>query len=346
MKKTIIQFSGIFIFLLLFSCTKTEDEVSVNQEVTGISLSSSQTNLAVGNSVTFNVTSNFGSDLTDESVILVNDEPISGNTYTFTQVGNYSIKASYSTFQSSVISITVSEESIATNQFVSRVLVEEYSGTWCGNCPRILYGTELLKEQTNKAVSVQIHLFGGDPFISPSGNSLASAQGVNGVPTGKINRTLNWSGPQYQNVAQVIDQIQPSAQVGLAINATLVSNALSVSVKMGFAETLNTKLVVYLVEDNLFHTQANYSSNLYGGLSSIPNFKYDGVLRSVVSSISGDAIVAGTEVQKMYSLNLPSNINNTNNIKIVAFLTDSNNGTVLNVREVKIGQSQELEFID
>lgn len=244
MKKTIIQFSGIFIFLLLFSCTKTEDEVSVNQEVTGIILSSSQTNLAVGNSVTFNVTSNFGSDLTDESVILVNDEPISGNTYTFTQVGNYSIKASYSTFQSSVISITVSEESTNTNQFVSRVLVEEYSGTWCGNCPRILYGTELLKEQTDKAVSVQIHLFGGDPFISSSGNSLASAQGVNGVPTGKINRTLNWSGPQYQNVSQVINEIKPSSQVGLAINTSLVSNALTVSVKMGVLKRIHLGMLM------------------------------------------------------------------------------------------------------
>lgn len=346
MKKTIIQFSGVLIFMLLFSCTKTEDEVNQQQEITSIVLSSSQTNLAVGNSVTFTVNSNFGSNITDESVIFINDEPILGNSYTFTQTGNYSIRASYLNFQSNTISITVNEESTALSQFVNRVLVEEYSGTWCGNCPRILYGTELLKEQTDKAVSVQIHLSGGDPFISPSGNSLASSQGVSGVPTGKINRTINWSGPQYQNVSQVINEIKPSSQVGLAINASLVSNALTVEVKMGFAETLNTKLVVYLVEDNLFHTQANYSSNLYGGLSSIPNFKYDGVLRSVVSNISGDVIVAGEEVQKIYSLNLPSNINNTNNIKIVAFLTNASNGNVLNVRESEIGQSQELEKLD
>lgn len=346
MKKTIIQFSGVLIFMLLFSCTKTEDEVNQQQEITGIVLSSSQTNLAVGNSVTFTVNSNFGSNITDESVIFIDDQPILGNSYTFTQTGNYSIRASYLNFQSNTISITVNEESTALSQFVNRVLVEEYSGTWCGNCPRILYGTELLKEQTDKAVSVQIHLSGGDPFISPSGNSLASSQGVSGVPTGKINRTINWSGPQYQNVSQVINEIKPSSQVGLAINASLVSNALTVEVKMGFAETLNTKLVVYLVEDNLFHTQANYSSNLYGGLSSIPNFKYDGVLRSVVSNISGDVIVAGEEVQKIYSLNLPSNINNTNNIKIVAFLTNASNGNVLNVRESEIGQSQELEKLD
>ncbi|WP_396155611.1 Omp28-related outer membrane protein [Flavobacterium macrobrachii] len=346
MKKTIIQFSGVLIFMLLFSCTKTEDEVNQQQEITSIVLSSSQTNLAVGNSVTFTVNSNFGSNITDESEIFIDDQPILGNSYTFTQTGNYSIRASYLNFQSNTISITVNEESTALSQFVNRVLVEEYSGTWCGNCPRILYGTELLKEQTDKAVSVQIHLLGSDPFISPSGNSLASSQGVSGVPTGKINRTINWSGPQYQNVSQVINEIKPSSQVGLAINASLVSNALTVEVKMGFAETLNTKLVVYLVEDNLFHTQANYSSNLYGGLSSIPNFKYDGVLRSVVSNISGDVIVAGEEVQKIYSLNLPSNINNTNNIKIVAFLTNASNGNVLNVRESEIGQSQELEKLD
>lgn len=347
MKEKLNLILVVSLLFVIVGCTKTEDEVD-EQVVSNIVLSTNKVNINVGETLAFNVTSNFGSNLSSESNLLVNNQPVSGNSFTFSQVGSYTVYAIYNSFISNVITITVSEEPQNSElKFVNRVLVEEYSGTWCGNCPRILYGTELLKQQTDKAITVQIHLFGNDPFITSQGNSLASSQGVGSVPTGKINRTLNWSGPQYQNISQVVSEIKPNSNVGLAINATLSSNQLSVAVKMGFAENINTKLVVYLVEDNLFHTQANYSSNLYGGLSSIPNFKYDGVLRSVVSAIAGDEItVSGNEVDKNYTLSLPSSINNTANVKVVAFLINTTSGNVLNVREAKIGQPQELEMLD
>ena len=347
MKEKLNLILVVSLLFVIVGCTKTEDEVD-EQVVSNIVLSINKVNINVGETLAFNVTSNFGSNLSSESNLLVNNQPVSGNSFTFSQVGSYTVYAIYNSFISNVITITVSEEPQNSElKFVNRVLVEEYSGTWCGNCPRILYGTELLKQQTDKAITVQIHLFGNDPFITSQGNSLASLQNVGSVPTGKINRTLNWSGPQYQNISQVVSEIKPNSNVGLAINATLSSNQLSVAVKMGFAENMNTKLVVYLVEDNLFHTQANYSSNLYGGLSSIPNFKYDGVLRSVVSAIAGDEItVSGNEVDKNYTLSLPSSINNTANVKVVAFLINTTSGNVLNVREAKIGQPQELEMLD
>lgn len=347
MKEKLNLILVVSLLFVIVGCTKTEDEVD-EQVVSNIVLSINKVNINVGETLAFNVTSNFGSNLSSESNLLVNNQPVSGNSFTFSQVGSYTVYAIYNSFISNVITITVSEEPQNSElKFVNRVLVEEYSGTWCGNCPRILYGTELLKQQTDKAITVQIHLFGNDPFITSQGNSLASLQNVGSVPTGKINRTLNWSGPQYQNISQVVSEIKPNSNVGLAINATLSSNQLSVAVKMGFAENINTKLVVYLVEDNLFHTQANYSSNLYGGLSSIPNFKYDGVLRSVVSAIAGDEItVSGNEVDKNYTLSLPSSINNTANVKVVAFLINTTSGNVLNVREAKIGQPQELEMLD
>lgn len=347
MKEKLNLILVVSLLFVIVGCTKTEDEVD-EQVVSNIVLSTNKVNINVGETLAFNVTSNFGSNLSSESNLLVNNQPVSGNSFTFSQVGSYTVYAIYNSFISNVITITVSEEPQNSElKFVNRVLVEEYSGTWCGNCPRILYGTELLKQQTDKAITVQIHLFGNDPFITSQGNSLASLQNVGSVPTGKINRTLNWSGPQYQNISQVVSEIKPNSNVGLAINATLSSNQLSVAVKMGFAENMNTKLVVYLVEDNLFHTQANYSSNLYGGLSSIPNFKYDGVLRSVVSAIAGDEItVSGNEVDKNYTLSLPSSINNTANVKVVAFLINTTSGNVLNVREAKIGQPQELEMLD
>lgn len=231
------------------------------------------------------------------------------------------------------------------NQFVNRVLVEEYSGTWCGNCPNILYGTQLLKQQTNKEVSVQIHR-GSDPFVTAQGNTIATQQNVYGVPTGKINRTIDWTGPQYQNVNQVLNEIKPSSTVGLAINSTLNSSGiLNLNIMIGTTNTaIQTKLVVYIVEDNLFFTQANYYANLYGGLNPIPNFEYDGVFRSAVSSTLGDTILfSGNQAQKNYAISVPTNVANISNANIVAFLIDVTTNSVLNVRKATIGESQQLE---
>jgi hypothetical protein len=288
---------------------------------------------------------NTGTEVTNQSVFFVNDVAISGNSYTFTSEGIFTITAVFQNITSNAIQVTVQNQTVDPVSFVHRVLVEEYSGTWCGNCPRILYGTQLLKQQTDNEVSVQIHLFGDDPFITPHGNTLAVAQNVNGVPTGRINRTITWFGPQYQNVAQVLNEIKPNSAVGLAINSSATSGNLNINITLGFANaSLQTRLVVYVVEDNLYHTQANYSSNLYGGLSFIPNFEYDGVLRSVITT--GDVITTiEGETQKNYALPLPANVSNIANAKIVAFLVDTNTNTVLNVREANIGQTQTLESL-
>lgn len=344
----ILKFIIIAFVLLIIGCAKTESTFEEETpKVTSINISASQNNVLVNEKVNFSVFSNLGTNVSAVSIFYVNDIEISGNEYSFQESGTYIIKAIYQNLTSNTIQVKVENPIITLDSFVNRVLVEEYSGTWCGNCPRILYGTELLKQQTDKEVSVQIHLFNNDPFISSAGNALATSLGVSNVPTGKINRTINWDGPQYQNVAQVISEIKSSSSVGLAIQSTVTSGNINLNVVLGFANNaIQTKLMVYVVEDNLFQTQANYSSNLYGGLSSIPNFEYDGVLRSVVSNSAGDAIVvSGKQAEKQYSFAMPSNVSNVGNAKIVAFLIDSNTNTVLNVRQASLGQNQELEML-
>ncbi len=330
---------------LVFLLTGCSETVVIDQNASNVTLSASQTNTTVGETVTFSAFTNLSTNVTLQSVFYVNDVAIQSNSHTFSAAGNYTVKAIHQNLASNEIEITVVNPEITMNQFVNRVLVEEYSGTWCGNCPRILYGTELLKQQTDKEVSVQIHLFGNDPFITAQGNTLASEQNINGVPMGRINRTINWSAPQYLNVSQVINEIKSSSAVGLAINSSLTSGTISITVDLGYGNTaLQTKLIVYVVEDNLFHSQANYSSNLYGGLDLIPNFEYDGVLRSIVTPISGESIVVSdTVVTKNYSIALPSNVSNSTNAKLVAFLIDTTTNSVLNVRKAALGETQTLE---
>jgi hypothetical protein len=346
--KKIATLTVLLTSLLFFqSCTKTESDFTTPppDEPETITIVANASSITTGGTVNFTVNSSVNNNVTAQSKVYVNGTLITGNSYTFLQEGNFAVYASYGSINSAVITIQVTTPAVVTRGFASNVLVEEYSGTWCGNCPRLLYGVELLQQQTTRAVVVGIHLFNGDPFISSDGNNLASSQGVSGVPTGNINRTVSWAGPQYLNVNQVTDQIDSIATMGLAISSAVTGNSIDISIKAGYTQAAGstTKLTVYIVEDDLFFTQANYSSNIYGGQSSISNFMYDGVLRDVVSSVQGDDIAAsGTSNEKTYSVNVPSNIADITKASIVAFVTDAA-GNVLNVQQAKLGETKDFE---
>ena len=354
MKKIIACLSFVAIAFMLHSCTKTESDFSTPVVVTPpgptpelISLTADMFDVIEGASISFTVISSINNTVvTGQSRLFVNGNLITGNTYVFSQAGNFTVSASKGNLNSNVISIKVSANAPPTvTNFVDRVLVEEYSGTWCGNCPAILYGVDLVHQQTDKAIVVSTHLFNGDPFITSQGNSLAASLGISGVPSGRINRTTSWNGPQYQNANQVINEIQPKESLGLGIRSVVNGGNVdaTITISYGQAITGEAKLSVYLVEDKLFYTQRNYSSTLYSGQPNIPNFEYNGVLRSVVSNLSGDVIDNnGVAVKKIYSITLPGNIANIANVKLVAFVTN-NTGKVINVQEAKVGTVKELE---
>lgn len=343
MKRSAVLLSLISALFILQSCTKTESDFSV-VTAQAITIRASSLTVTPGAVVDFTVFSSVNNEnITTSSVIYVNGTALAGRSYNFAQIGTYAVYATKGSITSNVVTINVS--TTLTGYYIHNALVEEYSGTWCGNCPRLLYGVDLLHQQTQKAFVVGIHLFGNDPFITSQGNNLAAMRGVGSVPTGSINRTVSWTGPQYQNVPQVINEIKPSSNTGLAISSAVASNNLSISVQIAYKDAVagSTKLTVYLVEDKLKHTQQNYSSNIFGGLSSIPNFNYDGVLRAVISPLDGDAIPnSGNANKKTYSITLPTNISNIANAMLVAFVTDES-GTVLNVQQAKVGDVKDFE---
>jgi hypothetical protein len=343
--KYLLSTIGLIGFLISSqSCTKTESDFNTNNTET-ITISTSSNNVNTGTAVSFTVLSSINSNnVTNSSKIFVNGAEISGSSFTFNTIGTFAVFATKGSITSNVVTINVTAAAPIAS-FKHNVLVEEYSGNWCGNCPRILHAVNLLKQQTPRAIVVSTHLFGGDPLISSDGNALASQENITSVPSGRINKTTTWNGPHDQNVNQVINTIAASSNLGLAIKSSVMGSNLNVTINVGYAQALSgsAKLVVYILEDRLFGTQANYSANLFGGLSSIPNFQYNGVLRKAVSSLQGDVIPnSGADNAKDYTVNLPSNIANIANAKIVAFVLNSS-GTVVNVQEAKIGEIKAYE---
>ena len=336
----------LYVFLLLaIGCSGDDnggEEAPPPKQVTSLSIYISAAETTVGQSLLFSVIDNTGETRTKEAKFYVNDVEISGSSYLFNEVGTFQVHATFQGITSPKKEVVVNPVPI---QFKKRVLVEDYTGTWCGWCPRISYAIEKLEEATDDAVIVAAHQ--GDPMQFNKISSLMSAFSVNGFPTGIVNREATWTYPQPDNVGQVTAKLAQKAYIGLAINSSLDGNNLSINAKVKMGYNYNTlKLAVYIVEDNLVYDQENYTS-YYGGVSVLKDFKHHNVLRESLTNILGDQLpnenVGHDKLfERNFTYSIPPAYNNSN-IKIVAFVTPGSSKAVLNVRGAKIGDEQSIE---
>jgi hypothetical protein len=232
--------------------------------------------------------------------------------------------------------------------FKKRVLIEDYTGTWCGNCTRVSHAIDETVAQSDKVVTVAIHN-GNDPYhfegIAPLKNLILPNSPL-ALPVSRLNRVTVWTAPEPSNIQQAINLTGNNSGLGLAINSTLVNNEINVDVKMKFALNYsNLKLVVYLLEDGLVYFQRNYTS-YYSSINPILDYEHNHVLRVSMTDILGDALqgntAAGSALTRSFSIPVPQNIVNANKINFVAFLVDENNNAV-NVRASKINENQLFE---
>lgn len=234
--------------------------------------------------------------------------------------------------------------------FKKRVLVEDFTGTWCGNCTRVAYGIEQLLEQSDKVVAVAVHN-GDDPFnydgIEPLRAQIYPETGDFPLPTARLNRTIFWKFPVDINIQQAKNLTSNNCGLGLALKSSLENGKLNVDVNIKFAQDYsNLKLVVYVMENGLIYDQVNYSS-YYNNQNPVINFVHNHVLRSTLTNILGDEITentnAGSTLIKQFSISLPNNITNSAKISIAAFVLDSKN-TSINARDSKINDIQDFEI--
>jgi hypothetical protein len=153
--------------------------------------------------------------------------------------------------------------------------------------------------------------------------------------------------PTNQNIAIALTAGKP-VRLGLSMNSVIENNAINLNVKVKFYDDYsNLKLVVYVLENNLIYPQKN-NTPFYGGLSLIPNFEHDHVVRGTFTNLLGDAIPSGeTYFENIYSKNFSVDVStltieNLNNLEFVAFVVGSDNKAI-NVRSAQIGENQ-LDF--
>ncbi|WP_432671418.1 Omp28-related outer membrane protein [Flavobacterium sp. SM2513] len=313
---------------------------------TSIILLANSTNLSQGDKTTFTVKTNTGINITQSAVIKVDGNPITGGEFTSNVPGSFNAIATFENFTSETVTIVYNP---AIN-FRKRVLIEDYTGTWCGYCPRVAQGIDLVMAQTEYAVPVAIHR-GQDPYNFAGASVLESLIGLQGYPDARLNRLTAWAYPEPSNVSQVISYTEGTApKLGLAMTANVSGGNVSLTVKTKFGKTMTgVKLVVYALENGLIYNQTNYTS-YYGGGSTIVGFTHNHVLKATYTNILGDEIPSSESVYdntytKTYSFPVPTNVSNSANMEFVAFVVGADKKAI-NVRKAVSGDDQSFEIIE
>jgi hypothetical protein len=350
MKKSIVL---LYSFLSIFLIACNEEYTLVNTVET-ISLVTEDSSKLINQPFVFFVKNDNNVDVTADATIFVNGDAIEGNTFVSSSVGSYEVTAEYLGIQSQLLTINYFDGTEV--NFVKRVLIEDFTGTWCGFCPRVSFAIEKVFLQTDKAVAVAIHRASSNPASNSydpfnyDATELENLTNISGYPKATLNRITQWNSPETSSASinQAVALTQgDNPKLGLAMNSSIQNNQLQLNVKVKFSNNFtNTKLVVYILENGLIYDQYNYTSH-YGGVHPLVNYTHNHVLRECLTPLLGEAINNSISVpagvyEKNYSIPLPSSIANGQNIEFVAFVVDSNNRAI-NVRKAPVNVAQDFE---
>lgn len=340
--------TSVFALFLLNSCS---EDYKILESVNEIFVTADNSFTLINNEIIFSTQTINGDDITSESTFYVNGELLVGNTFTSSTIGDYTITSKYSGVTSNPITVTFHDGSQV--NFRKRVLIEDYTGTWCGYCTRVAYAIEQVNTLTDDAVTVAIHRSSSiptnsnyDPYNYDT-SALENLFPISGYPKGLLNRFTQWTTPQENNLSQVTALTQgENPKLGLAMTTAVSGNNMDIEVNVKFSNNFsNLKLVVYVLENGLVYPQKNYTS-YYGGINPLPNYVHNHILRSCITDLLGDPIdgtetTSGNIYTKNFSLPIPSNVT-SENIEFVAFIVDEN-GNAINVRKASKNESQEFE---
>src|SRR5690606_11536549 len=145
MKRFILLFSVIA--LIFTSCSS---DYVVLESIDPPILTADFSSKTIGQAVTFTVKNTAGEDITDETAIYVNGGLIEGYTFTSETIVTFAVTAKYLSVDAETLIINFHDGSEI--NFIKRLLIEDYTSTWCGLCPRVVHAIELVKAQTDKVV--------------------------------------------------------------------------------------------------------------------------------------------------------------------------------------------------
>ena len=240
-----------------------------------------------------------GNDVTSAAKIrnTITGEYLDGNTF------SYSGNEKFIPFVAEYEGKTSLSTNVGFGAFHKKVLMFEFSGTWCAPCTGLLQTLEIVEEEYGDYFTKMcVHM--DDEYSVPVGKTYERAFPANTVPI----MYLDFDNTPHASVStsEIITKIQNSSQknpakVGIAATSYVDGDNIKVTVRLTASETGEYTLGVVLLEDNIFGPQVGTDG-----------VNHTAVLRAMASSsVNGDPIgtlVENKEVIREYTLSRDSAI--------------------------------------
>ena len=253
-----------------------------------------------------------------------------------------------------------------------KVVMEEFTGTWCGWCPRGMAAIEKLQaDYPEDFIAIGVHA--GDAFESETYAPFVNT--VAGFPSASVNRLVE-ADPYYglsdanygiKTLVESVKQLPTEAQIGVSSKLSADKKEIEISSYSRFNISMNdlsSYVIAYvLLEDGLMGVQTNYYSKAMSSQTGYTEADLPSELRTyynksdkflatfndvaravydvwgIEGSLSG-AVQSGKAKAHTYTIPVPSSIKNLDNASVVALLIDSYSGEIIAAEKAKLGEEK------
>lgn len=247
------------------------------------------------------------------------------------------------------------------SQTVKKVILEDFTGTWCGWCPE---GTVIVEQllAANPTNFIPVASHNGDALEIADGAAIDVGLNVTSYPNGAVDRfqftgqtkipmsRSAWSGSF--NTRKALPAIVSVGFESPTVNGTTFTAKVNVKFTSAPVAGVPLKMNVYLTEDSIPATganlQDNYSSAVQGGASPLTNWFHNATLRKALGGAWGFTTtipatpVVGTKYTESISFTLPAGWVKKN-INVIAFVAYDGAATA-NKKEILNAEQYPLKY--
>ena len=230
-------------------------------------------------------------------------------------------------------------ENVTPSDNLKNILIEDFTGQKCINCPRATDIIHSLQNSYGKDRIIAVAIHGGTFALSaPKGLATEESKayhtqwGVESWPKGMVNRQGGllefsaWS-------AQAIKFLQEKAYVNMNAENSFYNsedNSINVNVELSATQDIDAKLQVWLIENGIIAKQIMPDGNIKN------DYEHNHIFRATVNGMDGEGVnlAVNDTITKQYKYTISDKTWKPENMAIVSFVANGNG--VLQVIETPV----------
>ena len=246
-----------------------------------------------------------------------------------------------------------SEVFVAGKTYDKKLVVEEFTGTWCGNCPRGIVGMKYMEENYGDKGFIGIAVHYNDEMYVDSYWDVIQYYSQGAFPSAVMDRNYYFD-PSKETLEEYYNQnigIPAEAKVTLTAEYDEAKNVVKAdaTTEYGFTGNDMTYALAFVVTENNVgqYIQSNYFSGTnydVGGWQNLgPNVPtlFDHVAKNIwfgfgIADSQPENIVEETPYPFSIELSM-NNVKNVNDSEVIVLLINYTTGLIVNADKVKLG---------